>query len=124
MAKHILIFEDDIDFARPLIGALYAAGYEPVHQLHPDAGVVDMVRFQNPSLISFDVQMPVMDGFLAAVRVHTDPQTSHIPFIFLTSRGDSEDREHGHRLGAAAYLVKSEVGPATVIAVIHSIVGR
>ncbi|MGP8215011.1 MAG: response regulator transcription factor [Bacteroidia bacterium] len=56
------------------------------------------------SLIILDVMLPGMDGFELCGNIRkVDKRT---PILFLTARGDAEDRIMGLKLGADDYLVK------------------
>ncbi len=59
------------------------------------------------SLILLDVQMPGMDGFEAAGLIHGNPQTKHIPIIFISAI--NKEQKHifrGYASGAIDYLFK------------------
>ena len=43
-----------------------------------------------PDLILLDLIMPGMDGFEVCRRIKENPQTGHIPVIFLTAKKDKE----------------------------------
>ena len=59
-----------------------------------------------PDLIISDVMMPGKDGFELTSTLKTDIQTSHIPIILLTGRGDHEALMAGIEHGADAYVTK------------------
>lgn len=56
-----------------------------------------------PDLVILDIMMPYMDGFetLESLR-----ETSQVPVIFLTAKGEEADRIRGLDLGADDYITK------------------
>ncbi len=59
-----------------------------------------------PSLIICDVMMPEMDGYSFVKRVRDNPQTSWLPVLFLSAKGQIQDRVAGLNTGADVYMVK------------------
>jgi len=59
-------------------------------------------------LIIADVEMPHLDGFGLCERLKSNPSTRGIPVIILSSLESDRDIEQGFRVGAAAYVSKSE----------------
>lgn len=63
---------------------------------------------QHPEIdwIFCDWEMPIMAGdeFLTAVR--EDPQTAHLPFIMITSKGDRDSLVTAVQLGVTSFVVK------------------
>lgn len=59
-----------------------------------------------PDLILLDIMMPGMDGYEVLKRLKANPETRHIPVIFLTAKNASEDERIGLELGAVDYLTK------------------
>ncbi len=59
-----------------------------------------------PDLIVSDIMMPVMDGYEFLSKVQENPEWLHIPFIFLTARGNREEILDGHLRGANLYITK------------------
>ncbi len=59
-----------------------------------------------PDLILLDIMMPDMDGFEVCKRLKRDPQTKHIPIIFVTAKSEEQDEEYGLKLGAVDYITK------------------
>ncbi len=59
-----------------------------------------------PDLVVSDVMMPEMDGFEFCRRLRATRSGQLVPFIFLSSKGEVEDRVQGHSIGADDYLIK------------------
>jgi len=57
-------------------------------------------------LILLDVVMPEMDGYSVCKELKNNPQTSHIPVVFITGNDMAQDEEYGLRLGAIDYIKK------------------
>ena len=59
-----------------------------------------------PDLILLDVMMPEMNGFEVAERLKADPETQHIPIIFLTALNTTADIVKGFKVGANDFISK------------------
>jgi putative two-component system response regulator len=59
-------------------------------------------------LIITDVEMPTLDGFALCEKLKEHPHTRGVPVIILSSLESDRDIEQGFRVGAAAYVSKSE----------------
>jgi putative two-component system response regulator len=70
------------------------------------AKAIDICLSMPVDIILLDVMMPEMDGFETCRRLKEDPQTSSIPVIFVTSRGEIEDESLGFACGAVDYITK------------------
>ncbi|MBT1687982.1 hybrid sensor histidine kinase/response regulator transcription factor [Dawidia soli] len=57
-------------------------------------------------LVISDVLMPEMDGLMLCRNIKDNIQTSHIPVILLTAKGEIEDRIEGLQVGADSYIPK------------------
>jgi len=68
-----------------------------------------------PDLILLDVMMPEMDGYDVLAELRADPQTRHIPVIFVTAMDGTDDEERGLDRGAVDYITKP-LRPAIVLA--------
>lgn len=68
-----------------------------------------------PDLILLDIMMPEMDGFEVMARLKANPETAHIPVIFVTALSSFGDEAKGLVLGAADYIAKP-FSPPVVLA--------
>jgi len=100
---NILVVEDDSAIRRGLVDALRFAGYTVREAADGRAGL-DAALADGVDLVLLDILMPKMDGLevLAELR----KSRAALPVIFLTARGQEQDRVKGLKLGADDYVVK------------------
>lgn len=65
-----------------------------------------VLKVKNISIVVSDVVMPDGDGYTFCQKLKADIDTSHIPVILLTAKGDIEERIQGLEMGADAYIPK------------------
>ncbi len=116
--KKILVVDDDRTMLTVLTRYLENRGYQ-VEQV--SSGVEALVAFAKnpPDLVVSDVMMPEMDGLEFCRRLRATPSGQLMPFIFLSGKGEIEDRIHGHSIGADDYLIKP-VDPRELVAKIEA----
>jgi DNA-binding response OmpR family regulator len=61
---------------------------------------------KKPDLILMDVMMPGMDGFETCEKIKDNPETSHIPIVFVTALNEVEDKSVGYEMGGSDYITK------------------
>ncbi|MEM9217729.1 MAG: response regulator [Cyanobacteria bacterium P01_F01_bin.150] len=59
-----------------------------------------------PDLILLDIQMPEIDGFETCRQIKANPDTAHLPIIFITALSDVDNIAKGFSLGAVDYICK------------------
>jgi DNA-binding response OmpR family regulator len=101
-AKLILVADDEARMRRFMRMNLDLEGYRVIEA---DNGLeaVNRVREDLPDLVLLDVMMPEMDGFEALRLIR---ETSNVPVIILTVKGEEDDRVRGLELGADDYVTK------------------
>jgi two-component system phosphate regulon response regulator PhoB len=105
MAKEmILIIEDEHDIAELLRYNLAREGYRAVVAGDGQAGLNAAAR--QPDLILLDLMLPRLDGLELCRMLKRNPQTSRIPVIMLTAKGEESDVIAGLELGADDYIAK------------------
>lgn len=101
-AGRILIAEDEPDLRNLLTINLEQAGY----QILPAADgltALELFRKETVDLAIFDIMMPHLDGLSLLRKIR---ETSLLPIILLTARGEDYDKVLGLDLGADDYLAK------------------
>lgn len=109
MAKKIIIVEDD-RFLRKVYEEKFKSmeGYETLSAAD-GVSALDLIRKEHPDLVLLDLVLPEMDGFTVLEKLKVDPELADIPVIILSNLGQEEDLIRGQELGAADYLIKSDV---------------
>ncbi len=103
--KRILVVDDE-KFVRELIRIKLSYMGADIIEAQNGVEALEKGRGETPDLILLDVMMPKMNGFEACEKLKADPETSAIPVILLTARGEKENREKGLAAGATEYLFK------------------
>ncbi len=98
----VLIVDDDRKLCSLLSDYLTPMGYE-VTCVHTGPGGLESATTGSFAAVILDVMLPGMDGFevLKGLR-----NTSDVPVLMLTARGDETDRVVGLEMGADDYLPK------------------
>src|SRR5205823_14731266 len=98
----LLIIEDDLKFARILVGMAREKGFKAVVATRGDTGLALANELQ-PAAITLDIQLPVVDGWSILDRLKRNPRTRHIPVHVISI---VEKSKKGAAMGAFAYLEK------------------
>lgn len=101
----ILVLDDEPDVTELLEYKLEQEGYR-VQVLNEPLEFVAKVREFEPDLMVLDIMMPELNGLQLCRIARSDPSMKRIPIIFLSARGDTEDRIKGLETGADDYLSK------------------
>jgi CheY-like chemotaxis protein len=100
----VLLVDDDVDIREMCAEYLTTAGYE-VLQAENGAEAIDVAIDREPDVIVMDIEMPVMDGLEAVLRLGADGRTHAIPIIVLSANGVVEHAK-AERVGCTVCLVK------------------
>jgi signal transduction histidine kinase len=101
----ILVIEDDSDILQNIVDTLTIEGYQARGAGDGVPGL-EIAEVWLPDLIVCDIMMPVMNGYDVLMAMRNKPDTSKIPFIFLTAKTEWSDMRKGMLLGADDYLTK------------------
>ena len=103
--KTILVVEDEKDLADLIAYNLKRSGYDVVTAEDGNTAL-EIASKQLPDLVLLDLMIPGIDGSAVARRLRADPETSHIPIIMVTAKGEETDVIVGLTLGADDYVTK------------------
>ncbi|MGI5978553.1 MAG: response regulator transcription factor [Oscillospiraceae bacterium] len=119
MSKKALVVEDDGNIAELLRLYLEKDGFEV--SIAADGGTgVRLAQTEEPDILLLDIMLPVLDGWQVCRKVR---ETSRVPIIMLTAKGETYDKVNGLEMGADDYIVKPfEV--KELLARIHAVLRR
>jgi phosphate regulon transcriptional regulator PhoB len=122
MASRVLIAEDEPDIRDLLAFHLERDGYE-VARARTGAEALRQVRDRRPDLLILDLMLPEIDGLEVCRRLRQQTETSQLPIVMLTAKGDEVDRIVGLEVGADDYIVKP-FSPKEVLARVRAVLRR
>lgn len=105
MNKNILVVDDEIG-ALTLIGIMLERGGFNVLKAKDADSALAMLDQTLPDLIILDVMMPGIDGIDLCQMLRERQDTSSIPVLILSARGDADSVMRGMEAGADDYLPK------------------
>ena len=122
MPKRLLIVDDEPHLLRALEAFLGGEGFEVTTARSGAEALVKLAQGV-PDLIISDIRMPGMTGYELARQLRDSSRTALVPIVFLTAKGESEDRIEGFRAGVDAYFTKPFI-PGELLAVVNNILSR
>jgi DNA-binding LytR/AlgR family response regulator len=103
--KKILLIDDDKNIRESTKELLEVVGYNVLTAEDGSKGI-KLANENKPDVIVCDIAMPVLDGYAVLNHLNKNPETSHIPVIFLTAKAEMGDLKNGMQLGADDYICK------------------
>lgn len=103
--QNLLLVDGDVRHLRVLEVSLRKAGFS-ITSADTTAQALQYLEHSEPDLILSDTQLRGGDGFEFCRAVKQNPRWAAIPFIFLTSATELEDKVRGLELGVEDYLTK------------------
>ncbi len=100
--KRILIVEDDPNISEIVSLYLKKEGYQVDKEVDGKKGYEKFLA-NAYGLIILDLMLPSMDGYEICKKVR---ETSNVPIIMLTAKGEQEEKIKGLEIGADDYLPK------------------
>lgn len=101
----VLIVEDNVELLNFITNKLKAS-YNVITAHNGMEAFDTVVKHGEINLVVSDWMMPRMDGDELCRRIRADKRVSHLPFILLTAKTDSDSKIEGLRCGADSYIEK------------------
>ena len=118
----VLVVEDDVDIAELVAFNLERQGWSCTLVHHGTEGW-EKIQQNRPDLVILDVMLPGMDGFQIFRAMKENDMTRSIPVVFLTARGELDDRLSGLSLGADDYVTKP-FSPKELVLRVRNVLAR
>ena len=117
----ILVVDDESRMRKLIKDFLMQKGYSILEAVDGEEALkVFEENENNISLILLDVMMPKLDGWSVLRQIR---QTSKVPIIMLTARGEEQDELFGFELGVDEYISKP-FSPKILVARVEAILKR
>lgn len=115
----ILVVDDEERMVRFIRLNLEHDGFQVIEAFN-GSEAINKVRSKLPDLVLLDIMMPDIDGFevLKIIR-----ETSTVPVIMLTAKGEEDDRVRGLELGADDYVTKP-FSPRELVSRVRAVLRR
>lgn len=117
--KTILVVDDEERMARFIRLNLEHDGFQVV-EAHKGMDAINELRTKMPDAVLLDVMMPDIDGFEVLQMIR---ETSSVPVIMLTAKGEEDDRVRGLELGADDYVTKP-FSPRELVSRVRAVLRR
>jgi len=101
----IMLIDDDeisLNYSKELLENTYT-----VYPVLSGEQALLILKDVTPDLILLDIEMPGMDGYMVLNQLKQNPETEHIPVIFMTSYNDPGNELDCLSLGAVDFITKS-----------------
>lgn len=121
MNETILVVDDESRMRKLIKDFLTTKGYKVLEAEDGEKALQVFEENQNKiDLIILDVMMPKLDGWSVLRQIR---QTSQVPIIMLTARGEEQDELFGYELGVDEYMPKP-FSPKILVAKVEAILKR
>ncbi len=111
-SRRILFVDDEQALLDMAVSILKDSGFENIKTAATVREAVEIAKSFSPELAVLDVMLPDGNGFTLYEKLRT---FTDIPVLFLTARGEEEDKLRGFCLGADDYMVKPFLGKELVL---------
>ena len=101
--KRILLVDDEQALLDMVVSILKRDGYKNISTAKNVSEALSLAEKNEPELALLDVMLPDGTGFDLMCRLK---DKSDYPVLFLTARGEDEDKFKGFGLGADDYMIK------------------
>ena len=122
MAVKVLVVEDDNFLVTAYRTKLVNAGLDVQVATDGEEAMKALKSF-NPDVILLDLVMPKKDGMTTLTEIKADDKLKNIPVVITSNLGQAEDIEKAKSLGAADFVVKSNMSMEDIISKVKSLAG-
>ncbi|HMK61460.1 MAG TPA: response regulator [Dissulfurispiraceae bacterium] len=120
--KRVLVIDDEKDIVELVAYNLRKEGFD-VDSAHDGEQGLKMIDSQKYDLIFLDLMLPGIQGIELCKMVRSNPDTSRVPIVMLTAKGEEIDKILGLEVGADDYITKP-FSPRELVARARAILRR
>ena len=102
----VVMLVEDFDDTRELMRHVLERGGCRVVEATNGQEAIELAQRERLDLILMDLNMPVLDGFTATLRIREYEQTRNVPVVAITAYDTAEFRAAASAVGCSEYVVK------------------
>ncbi len=121
-SRNILVVDDEKDLVELVTYNLRKEGFSADSAFDGETAL-EMIKKGGYHLLILDLMLPGIQGLELCRIIRNNPETSHLPVIILTARGEEVDRILGLEMGADDYITKP-FSPRELIARVKAVLRR
>jgi len=118
----VLVVDDEKDIIELVSYNLEKEGFKVISATASEKAL-ELISSEEPEIIILDLMLPGIDGLDVYRELKRRDQTSSIPIIMLTAKGEESDIVIGLELGADDYMTKP-FSPRVLVARVKAILRR
>ncbi len=122
VAPRILIVDDEIHILELVEFNLEKQGFKTLTAQSGEEAL-KIARKEKPDAVVLDLMLPGIDGLEVCRILKSDQESSDMPIILLTAKGEEEDVVRGLETGADDYITKP-FSPRVLVARVKSVLRR
>jgi two-component system, OmpR family, alkaline phosphatase synthesis response regulator PhoP len=108
MAMKIVLVDDEPFATIAYTDALSHAGFT-VAVAHDGEDAMPLIKKEMPDAVVLDLIMPRKDGMTVLSELKNDPNLKNIPVIVVSNLSQETNIEEAKKMGAADYIVKTDI---------------
>jgi CheY-like chemotaxis protein len=101
----VVVVDDFADTREMLRRMLELSGCRVVEAVNGQEAI-EISQRDGPDLVLMDLNMPVLDGFNATLRIREDVRTRDVPVVAITAYDTAESRAAASAVGCCEYVTK------------------
>ena len=102
----VVIVVDDFEDTRQMLRRMLEMSGCRVVEAANGQEAIDLSQREEPDLVLMDLNMPVLDGFNATLRIREDVRTRDVPVVAITAYDTAESRAAATAVGCCEYVTK------------------
>ncbi len=118
MSKKILLIEDEKVLSEMYVDKLTEVGFKVISTIEAKEGL-ELTKKERPDLIILDLLLPQENGIVFLTWLKKESEISSIPVVIFSNFDEPETRKKAFKLGAKAYLIKTNYTPREMVEIIR-----
>ena len=118
----VLLVDDEPSIVKTVSKRLEVAGFDVIVAMTGEEAITKALT-ERPNAIVLDLMLPTISGMQVCETLKKDQRCKDIPVVVMfTGKGDEADEERCRKVGAAAYVTKTQ-GSAELISQLKALLG-